>query len=270
MGWDVVQIGLRHNLPVHDPFATAKEVAKRMNQNIRLVYRKEYEYDIEKNVLSKAKGYDLIELGTFEVEKSSNYLRMIVSNYQAQHILKQVGIEKLRESIIDDELAKSISYDLKNPYDYYEIDNDEESLNIGIYKENVDLDISVDERWPSWEMAFHHLESEREWLHNYRMQIYRQAKLFGCNEVIICSDQGPTEYIYDGMDLPADELMKYTRSFQYLKGNGWLDESEDEWKKHAKHIMFSSVFQNQLILSDEDWVEVIYDDFSDIILKETT
>jgi len=36
MGWDVVQIGLRHNLPVHDPFATAKEVAKRMNRNIRL------------------------------------------------------------------------------------------------------------------------------------------------------------------------------------------------------------------------------------------
>ncbi len=29
--------------------------------------------------------------------------------------------------------------------------------------------------------------------------------------------------------------------------------------------MFSSVFQNQLTLSDEDWIEVIYDDFSDII-----
>ena len=28
--------------------------------------------------------------------------------------------------------------------------------------------------------------------------------------------------------------------------------------------MFSSVFQNQLNLSNEDWVEVIYDDFSDI------
>ena len=38
MGWDVVQIGLRHNLPAHDPFATAKEVAKRMNRNVRHVY----------------------------------------------------------------------------------------------------------------------------------------------------------------------------------------------------------------------------------------
>ena len=38
MGCDVVQIGLRHNLPAHDPFATAKEVAKRMNRNVRHVY----------------------------------------------------------------------------------------------------------------------------------------------------------------------------------------------------------------------------------------
>lgn len=51
MGWDVVQIGLRHSLPVHDPFATAKEIAKRMNRNIRLVYRNKYKYDKEKNVV---------------------------------------------------------------------------------------------------------------------------------------------------------------------------------------------------------------------------
>lgn len=29
MGWEVVEIGLRHNLPVDDPFATAQEVAKK-------------------------------------------------------------------------------------------------------------------------------------------------------------------------------------------------------------------------------------------------
>ena len=50
-------------MPVHDPFATAKEVAMRMKKNIRLVYRNEYEYDIANNVVSSAKGPDLIELG---------------------------------------------------------------------------------------------------------------------------------------------------------------------------------------------------------------
>ena len=35
MGWDVVEIGLKQNLPVNEPFATAQEVAQRMNRNIR-------------------------------------------------------------------------------------------------------------------------------------------------------------------------------------------------------------------------------------------
>lgn len=54
MGWDVEEIGLKHDLPVNDPFATAQEVAKRMNRNIRLVYRNEYEYDIENNVVKRS------------------------------------------------------------------------------------------------------------------------------------------------------------------------------------------------------------------------
>ena len=87
--------------------------------------------------------------------------------------------------------------------------------------------------------------------------------MFGCKEVIICSDQGPTEMIYDNANYPADDLKEYARSFQYLIRNNWLNGySKEEYKKNAKHIMFSSYFQNQLNLSGEDFVEVIYDDFT--------
>lgn len=51
MGWNVVQIGLRHNLPTDDPMATAKEIATRMKQNIRLVARDDYRFDTEKNLV---------------------------------------------------------------------------------------------------------------------------------------------------------------------------------------------------------------------------
>ena len=265
MGWDVVQIGLKHDLPVNDPFATAKEVAKRMKQNIRLVYRNEYEYDIANNVVREANGYEFIELGKFEVNNSKDYLQMIVSGYQACQILELVGIEKLRQATFASDFAELLLSDIEDPFDLYEIEDNEENLNIRIFKENVNLDISVDGRWWMWERAFHQSSpTYREWLRNYRMRIYNRAKLFGCKEVIICSDQGPTEYIYDNMYYSADSLKEYACSFQYLKGNGWLNKSEEEWKKYAKHIMFSSVFQNQLSLSDEDFVEVIYDDFSDI------
>ena len=266
MGWDVVQIGLRHDLPVHDPFATAKEVVKRMNQNIRLVYRNEYEYDIANNIVSKPKGPDLIELGKYEVNNTRDYLEMIVSNYQANQMLELAGMDKLRKATYADESAELILDDLDEPFELYELEDRKENLLIYIFNENVTLDVSVIERWPSFKGAFQQPSSRNQkWLRDYRMKIYFQAKLFGCNEVIICADQGPGMWIYDNANYSADKLKEYARSYQYLQESTWVEESKkEEWKKHAKHIMFSSVFQNQLILSDEDWVEVIYDDFSDI------
>lgn len=267
MGWDVVQIGLRHNLPVDDPFATAKEVATRMNRNVRLVYMKEYEYDIEKNVVREAKAYEIIELAKFEVNDSKDYLRMIASNYQAQKILEFAGKEKLRNATFAGGFGSSILDDLENPYELYEIEDDEDSLSIRIFKENVDLDIFVASRWSIWEKAFHNHDTYRDWLYDYRLQIYKRAKIFGSQEVIICSDQGPTMNIYDNMDYSAEELKNYACSLQYLNDSNWLNESEkEEWKKNAKHIMFSSYFKKQLNLSDEDFIEVVYDDFSDVTL----
>jgi len=266
MGWDVVEIGLRHNLPVHDPFATAQEVAKRMNRNVRLVYRNEYEYDNTKNVVRGAEGDEFIELGKYEVNSSKDYLQMIASDYQARQILESVGEEKLRQATFVGELAHCILYDIGDPFELYEIEDNDENLNIRIFKENVDIDVYVSGRWHWWERAFHSSSQEnREWLHKYRMQIYTQAKMFGCKEVIICADQGPGMSIYDNANFPADKLKEYAHSYQYLQESTWTEESEkEEWKKHAKHIMFSSYFKNQLDLSSEDFVEVIYDDFRDI------
>ncbi len=265
MGWDVVQIGLRHNLPVHDPFATAKEVAKRMKKNIRLVYRNEYWYDKEENVVSEAKGDEFIELGKYEVNNSMDYLQMTVSDYQANQILKLVGIDKLRQATFTNEFAELILDDIQEPFELYEIEDRKDNLYIRIFKENVDLDVSVIERWRTWEYAFHSSGKWQEWLCDYRMKIYHQAKMFGCKEVIICSDQGPAMEIYENANFSADKLKEYACSYQYLTDTNWIEESEKEWwKKNGKHITFSSYFQNQLDLSNEDFVEVIFDDFSDI------
>lgn len=98
MGWDVVQIGLRHDLPVEDPIATAQEVAKRMKRNIRLVYRNEYEYDIETNTVYRVRGHEYIELGRFKITDSESYLQMLVSNYQANQIVEKIGYENLKRA----------------------------------------------------------------------------------------------------------------------------------------------------------------------------
>ena len=266
MGWDVVQIGLRHNLPIDDPFATAREIAKRMNRNIVLVYRNMYEYDIANNIV-----YDIddepysIELGKIEVDSSTDYLTMEVNNYQANKILEIAGIENLRVASCKNEPGKYLLDDIENSYYLYEINS--RDILITIYKENIEFGACVYENWPYFEGAFHLLSPDDiEWLKNYRMQIYNCAKMFGCDEVIICCNHGPGEFIYTKMDLSADELKEYARSFQYIEDYGKCDGRFDvnEWKKSAKHIFFPSFFNNQVILSDDDSVDVIYDDFSDL------
>lgn len=60
MGWDVVAIGLKHDLPVDDPLATAQAVARRMNTNIRLVYENKFIYDEKSNTVTYNMDYEVI------------------------------------------------------------------------------------------------------------------------------------------------------------------------------------------------------------------
>ena len=153
MGWDVVQIGLKHDLPVDDPIATAELVAKRMNRNVKLVYRNDYEYDKINNIVSAAEGDEFIQLAEFTMNGSNEYLQIIASDYQANQILKEADINKLREATFTDERAKMLLDDIDDRYELYEIEsmnygNDVDKLiYIRIFRENVDLDASVLERW---------------------------------------------------------------------------------------------------------------------------
>ena len=45
MGWDVVQLGLKHDLPIDDPQATAEVLARRMGCDVQVGYYRDYEYD---------------------------------------------------------------------------------------------------------------------------------------------------------------------------------------------------------------------------------
>lgn len=262
MGWDVVQIGLKHDLPVEDPIATAELVAKRMNRNIRLVYRNKYVFDKINSTLSEVEEFELIEIAKFTVDSSKDCLEMTVSNYQANQILKEIA--GIRKASLTDDLAKRLHDDIHNQFELYEIEDEE--IDIRIFHENIDLDVDEFGKWHFFERAFSPSSPDLERLLNYRMRIYERAMVFGCKEVIICSDQGPTMEIYDHMDYPAEQLKQYTFSNQYYEDSNWL-ESEDEgfWKNHARKITFSSVFNNELQFKEEEFVEIVYDDFKDLV-----
>lgn len=266
MGWDVVEIGLKHDLPVEDAFATAKEVAERMKRNVKLCYRNEYEYDALSNTIHPSKDYSLKEIAFYKVDDSDSYLQMTVENYQAKEFFKRANIDKLKTARYTDKYIKEqLIDDIEETFELYEIEGIENrEPYIRIFKETVDLGIYVTSRWSRWTLAFHD-KDQLELLADYRKQIVDRAKLFGCREVIICSDQGPGMDIFENINIGADELKDYTSSFKYLEENTWLDKEEtEEWRKTAKHISFPDFLRGNVVLSDEDFVEVIYDDLSDI------
>lgn len=282
MGWDVVQIGLKHDLPVDDPIATAELVAKRMNRNIKLVYYNEIEYDKINNIVSEVENFEYIEIARITIDNSTDYLQMEVLNYQASQILKETNINTLRKAKTTSDWARDWLDDIEKQYALYEISG--EHLFIKIGRENICLDVNIIERWWGWEELFHPMYFDRDKLLDYRMKIFDQARMFGCMEVIIFSDQGPTELILDHINSSVEYLKQYVNSNQYTdqyykmteqyyRENGQYDEFT-EWykpekiesmKKHAKKITFSSVFQDDFKLEGEDFVEIVYDDFKDLI-----
>ena len=282
MGWDVVQIGLKHDLPVDDPIATAKLIAKRMNCNVKLVYYNEIKYDKINNIVSDVKNFEYIEIARITIENSTDFLQMEVLNYQASQILKEADINTLRKAKTTSDWARWWLDDIEKQYALYDISGEHLSFKIG--RENIRLDVGVEERWWGWEEFFHPVYFDRDKLLDYRMKIYEQARIFGCKEVIIFSDQGPTELILDHINSSVEYLKQYVNSNQYTdqyykmteqyyRMNDQYDEFT-KWykpeqieskKKHAKKITFSSVFQDDFKLEGEDFVEVVYDDFKDLI-----
>lgn len=272
MGWDVVQIGLRHDLPIEDPTAMAKEIAKRMNQNVKLVFTNEYHFDESKMTISYTGNYDYHTLEEFIVNNSDSFINLVIANYQAKMICKKVGKDNLDQLRFANDLAKCLLNALEDEetYELYEIVQGDE-LSIRIYRENVELDVYVMERWGTmWQRAFEEFEDSyyRNWLLNYRKQIFDRAKLFGCNEVIICPDQGPAMNIYEYIYAGAEELLEYTSSRSYVsEDNWWLENEQDkkEWLQYGKMIYFPEVIAGKLTFKHGDFVDVILDDFKDMV-----
>ena len=94
------------------------------------------------------------------------------------------------------------------------------------------------------------------------MQVYERAKVFGCEQVIYCADQGPTESIYDGMDMGAEELLAYVRDRRYLDYKS--PEDQEVWRRDGLHIQYADYFKGNIPWREGVWIEVVFDDFCDL------
>ena len=265
MGIDVVTIGLRHNLPINNPRAMAQELAARMQLTVKIVAKDEFRFNPATNFVSSVPGYNTIELGTYTVNGSDKFLGLYISDYQVNQILEQIGANNLDKLRFADNDTEDLFNDIRSNrrYDLYDPFNNGSSIDF--YPECIVSDIFIG-RWGYFEKLLLDKSSDKSKLRDIRMKVYEQAKLLGCNEVSYFPDFGPLECIFDNLFLSADKLRHYIKNRKFLYDISWDSPKEmAEWLKNGKQIQFSDCFRGNLSLGEEHFIEVVWDDFKDII-----
>ncbi|MDE5808925.1 MAG: hypothetical protein K2H59_01425 [Muribaculaceae bacterium] len=77
MGWDIVAIGINHNLPINDPIKVAEKLSPLVSGPISIGYLHEWEYDKSTNTIKRPDDlYNWIEIGIVGKDKSGTPYRM--------------------------------------------------------------------------------------------------------------------------------------------------------------------------------------------------
>ena len=262
MGVDVVNIGLNHTLPVDDPpQVLAKEIAQRLQWNIKLGYKSWTKYDEARRLVSET-PYTFVELERFVVDESKPFYRLCIPDYQYKLIREKIGKSNLKSINYSSQHIKSMITSNDAPGRLYELDEEKPGSGfLSIYREHIDLDVYQTARWFGWIRKF---DSKEDWqlLLNYRLQVAERAKAFGCSQVIFFSDQGPSLNLYDIVELSNQEIMQFIQNRTYIHVAGGMSEREkDEWIKAGKIIQYQDYFEDKIHLKDGEFIDVILDDF---------
>ena len=267
MGWDPILLGLKHSLPVDDPMATAQELSKRLERNVVLVCE-EFWYDEATHTVATPPSTNYKELARFRVDDSPSFLRIIDYRYPALYFQKHFDAKQLENLKFKDSWFEAAVTDPNYYlylYDVEEEDSEAEFFDLSISRENFDR-YAFSQRWSSWARGFYEGEEARQRLWEDRMAAHQFAKLMGCEKMIICSDQGPATDLYDHIDWPAEKLWESAISCSFYDTYSWDSEEEKvAWMANSRPIHFADFFTDKtLFLNEEDFVEVVMDDFSDL------
>lgn len=246
MGWDVAEIGLNHDLPFDNPLETATIISERMRANVVICVfatKDMHEWDLHKMMKFEFPGteseYWLEIHGKDLLCKTFNTINRIIE-YDNHHYY------------LDD----------FDNYNYYVLEDDD--IMISIYKEWINLDVCVNERWGWWERCFHKKDDVLIYINNYRKEIFEQAKLFGCNKVAIMSDQGPTDYICSfSSSEKVENLLDYINSYKYLD-EYYKDDIEKWTPDDYTHINIPDYLESDTLIPKSQAISVMFDDFRDL------
>ena len=261
MGADAVNIGLNHTLPVDDPRVLAREIAQRLQWNIELGYDSWSKYDEARRLVLET-PYTFVELERFVVDESKPFYRLSIPDYQYKLIREKIGRSNLKTMNYSSRHLKVEITSNGAPGSLYELEVEEPYEDtIYIHKEHIELGVYQTARWFGWLREF---ASKEYWqlLLNYRLQVAERAKAFGCSQVIFFADQGPSQDIYETINLSSQEIIQFILNRTYINNaNDMSEQEKDEWIKTGKIIQYQDYFEDKTHLKDSEFIDVIFDDF---------
>ena len=152
MGADVVEIGIRHRLPVQDPKKLAQEMATIFNTNVKVVALNEFEYDdVANKIIAPTSDDVFIPLFDIAVDESSKYLQLIVVDYQKKQIRIRLSPSQLQSvSFSSPDVKQDFNTSWDNLYDAEFFNGDDECSEYPefyIYQENIEIPYYIPGRW---------------------------------------------------------------------------------------------------------------------------
>lgn len=220
MGWDVVAIGTNHNLPINDPFATARRLATIITGTLSVGYYTEFEYNaLRRRVSRPSDCFKWHELQLFDTEKVGPQYLFEIINGSAKQIFERVqSFDNLsfENEKVEERFRDAI---LEEPFALYEISCEASSFEPRVFKEIIDFSVSFNYgRWAQFEDIFKkpYTGENKRILDEFRADIYAQLSACGCDCAYYFPDQGYGEQLFDKINLSAEQWAAYLESRSYL------------------------------------------------------
>ncbi len=261
MGWDVTTIGLSHTLPIDDAKALAQDLSQRLNQNIKLGYWEWIDYNPTTKQLS-IKQDEFVEMDRFIVDVSKPFHYLSIYDYQERIIRERFSRKDLKQMDYKDKYLRGMLLRINEPFAIYQLEDEERmEWSLSFFREHIDLGLPYPGRWSRWAQYFTSNGNEQT-LGEYRQEVADLARALGCKDVVYFADQGPTQNIYELLNSSRQELTQYIDERCYLFDNEELTKEEQkEFLNYGKVIWYADYFEGNLNFSDQEFVEIVYDDF---------
>lgn len=264
MGVDVVEIGVRHRLPVHDQKKLAREFATIFNTNVKVVAHNEFEYDEAANkVVESTTGEHFIPLYEVKLDDTSQYIRLNVVDYQKKQIRNRLTATQLKTLSFASPEVKELfeeSWDEIYEANFIKRNNRDDDWDYSwfyIYREHIEIPCYIPGRWHLFIDYF----KEPNLL--YLIKIHREkinhlAKRFGCSHVIYCSSQTVSSRILDNMSMSPASLLTYTKTSSFIEAG-----EQKEYEK-SRVISLNAFLKGDEHLADDEYIEAIIDDLEEV------